>query len=129
MSITARYGPEGRSPDYGTFEYKDVHMSGAGTEEIAAFGSGIVHTIVLGVAGGAGALLKLYDAPATGTLDATTEIVVVDLSTLVNGIIHRIDAAFANGLTAVVTGATSEFTLSGRWRRPPTRRVVRREPA
>lgn len=122
MAITANYGPVGRNPDYGQGEHNFVKMKGDGTEVIAARGSGSVHAVVIGVAG---TLLKLFDTVSGGTVDDTTEIATINLSAPATegGVI--VDATFNQGLTAIVTGAASELTITGKWGR--TTRTIHRE--
>jgi len=120
---TVNYGPNGRNANYAQGEFNFCKITGPGTEVMAARGSGLVHAVVVGVAG---TLLKLYDVASGGTLNDAACIAVIDLSAPTTDPAPILDAAFNDGLTAVVTGAaTVELTITGVWGR--TTRVIRRE--
>lgn len=124
MSATVTHHPVGRNPEYGTGEYNSVSIRGADTIVIAARGGGFIHTVVPGVAG---TLAIFYDTPSGGTTDDTTKILELDLASLPNGIAHDIGVSFARGLVLVLTGASAELTVTGRWGRA-TRTVLRALP-
>jgi hypothetical protein len=101
-------GPVGLTPQQHLHEYQYAYIFQAQTAVIVAAGCGVLHAIVVGVAG---TLLKLYDTPSGGTADATTQIATVDLAAVSYLVL---DIAFSRGLTAVVTGGSAEITLSFR---------------
>lgn len=107
MAGSINIGPVGRNPDRARGEHQYAYMKGADTYVIVDAGGGQVEALLVGVAG---TLLKLYDTPEGGTADATTQIATYDLSTVGGPFPLRV--AFSKGLTAVVTGASAELTLS-----------------
>lgn len=121
---SVNYGPNNRNADYARGEYNFVKTKGPGTEVISERGGGMVHAVVVGVAG---TLLKLHDAPTGGVLDDTTLIATIDLAAPTTMPAPILDAAFNDGLTAVITGANAELTITGRWGRT-TRTVLRTAP-
>jgi len=74
--MASHIGPQDLSPNQALGEFQYAYLSGAATYALVT-GSGTVHTVVVGVNG---TLLKLYDTPAGGTTDATTQIATIDLS-------------------------------------------------
>lgn len=105
---SSHIGPVRRNPDHGNGEHQYAYITGADTYNLVAAGGGCVHTVVVGVVG---TFLKLYDTPAGGTTDATTQIATISLAAL--GAYPNIDAEFSKGLVAIVTGA-AELTITFR---------------
>lgn len=105
------FGPQDRFPDVARGEWQWARISLAQTAVLVPHGGGMVHTVVCGVAG---TLAKFYDVAEGGTLDDTTEIVTVDISTATRET-NTLDLAFSRGLTVVVTGAADmTVTFLGR---------------
>ena len=100
------YGPTDRLPNYDNGEWQWCKSVGAQTITPVPAGGGVLHSVLCGVAG---TLVKFYDVAAGGTTDATTEIATVSLTELDE---HLIDAIFSRGLTAIITGAAAEITIS-----------------
>ena len=107
---TLLIGPTGQNPHYAMGENQYARLTGAQTAVLVAHGAGNVHTVVVGVAG---TLLKLYDVATGGTTDDTTEIATVDISQATRETL-TLDVAFSKGLTAIVTGASADLTVSFR---------------
>lgn len=104
-------GPTGFLPNQALNEYQYAYIFQAQTAVVVAAGAGVLHSVIVGVNG---TLLKLYDTPSGGTADATTQIATIDLSAAATLPAFLLDIAFSKGLTAVVTGANAELTLSFR---------------
>lgn len=104
--VTATYGPTDRHPDFARNEYQYGRLESEGTEVIVPNGGGRVHTVAVGVAG---TLLILHDVESGGATSDATEIATVSLAAAGN---VTLDVAFSKGLTAIVTGAASDITIS-----------------
>lgn len=103
-------GPVNFLPNQALHEYQYAYVNLAQTAVIVAAGAGVVHSVVIGVAG---TLLKLYDTPSGGTADGTTQIATIDASAPTTNDPALLDVAFSKGLTAILTGA-GELTISFR---------------
>lgn len=109
---TATFTPFDHEPDHIRGGTQTVHCIGAQTVVLAARGQGHVHGVIVGVVG---TLLKLYDTPAGGITDYTTQIATVDISVAVGWDVH-LESAFGRGCTAIITGgAATEVTITGRF--------------
>jgi hypothetical protein len=118
MAFTgALYGPTDRLPNYACGEWQWLHASpSAGeTEVLVNAGGGVLATVEIGIAGGAGCLFAFHDANATDTLDSTTELLII------NGAItethHGLNLTFSRGLRVralVASGAYLTISFSGR---------------
>lgn len=107
---SSHIGPTGQIPHQAIGEYQYAYLNGADTFVLVAAGQGMVHTVVVGVAG---TLCKLYDTPSGGTADATTQIATLDTS-VATARDWLLDVAFSKGLTVITTGGSGEITVSFR---------------
>lgn len=113
-------GPTNRNPDYFNGEYQYADIIDAQTAVLVSAGGGVVHTVEIGVVG---TLAVFYDTPSGGTTDATTQIAKVSLAALSSQPII-LDVAFSKGLTVVVTGASTELTVSFRGAQTVSSRTI-----
>jgi len=103
-------GPVDLMPNQALGEYQYAYINLAQTAVIVTAGAGVLHAVLVGVAG---TLLKLYDVASGGTTDATTQIATIDASAPTTAGPFLLDVAFGKGLTAILTGA-GEVTLAFR---------------
>lgn len=101
-------GPKGRNPDRANGEFQYADIIDAQTAVLVSKGGGVIHTVEIGVVG---TLAIFYDVKEGGTTDATTQIAKVSLAALTSQPII-LDVAFSQGLTVVVTGSSTELTVS-----------------
>lgn len=104
-------GPTNRNPDYARGEHQYARILGAQTAVLVSAGGGMIASIMVGIAG---TTAQFYDVAAGGTLDATTQILTVDIDTpTLDSELPKI--AFSKGLTVVVGGSSStDMTVSFR---------------
>jgi hypothetical protein len=108
MAASLLIGPKDYLPHVAHDEYQYANIIEAQTAVLVAAGSGVVHSVTIGVV--AAGLLKLYDVASGGTTDATTEIATLSVAALTSGP-FILDVAFSKGLTGVLTGATAQVTV------------------
>jgi hypothetical protein len=100
MAASLLIGPKDRLPHVAHGEYQYASIKEAQTAVLVAAGSGVVHSVTIGVVG-AGTLI-LYDLAAGVTPSASTnEIATLSVAALTSGP-FILDVAFSKGLTAVL---------------------------
>ena len=108
MGASLLIGPKDRLPHIAHGEYQYANIKEAQTAVLVAAGSGVVHSITVGVV--AAALLTLHDVAAGGAVDVTTEIATISVAALTSQP-FILDVAFSKGLAAVMGTGTAQATV------------------
>lgn len=110
--MASNIGPTERLPVHPEWNY--AYLTGAATYVLVE-GNATINSVQTGVAGGSGAMAEIFDARTGDTLDDTSKVAEV-LMTTATAIRFSGDGGLAlgRGLTVVLTGATVEATVSFR---------------